>query len=121
MTGFEMFDISSWIDANGLLVRAAERAKGSIKSAVKRKLANSIVASIAVGTSASAMASAPAVMRAPVVAQAATPARAATPIVASGAESVDSATPEYWATLMSKMQAWQPIVESSVVSLEPLD
>ncbi len=121
MKGFEIFDITSWLDVDGLVLKAVARAKTLPMKRATRALGRSLVAGMAISISGLSVASAPIQLELPFVVQAATPPRAEELLAPPSNDSSDAATSKYWAALMNHVSSWAPIDESAAISPEPLD
>ena len=121
MIGFELFDIASWLDSDGLLLRNVVRAKRTASKATQIVGQAVVAATVGLGASTLSAASPPTVMPMPDAAQSATAPRPTVTLTGGSLGSADDADPQYWAALTSKLKSWKPVVESSAASPEPLD
>jgi hypothetical protein len=121
MKGFEIFDISSWLDSDGLVLKAAARAKTQGVRRIAQQLGRVVVAGTLLSLGGIGLASASVQMELPFVVQSASSPRAEELLVPPAVDLEDAATPAYWAALMTNVNSWARLEETSAVSTEPLD
>jgi hypothetical protein len=121
MNGFEIFDISSWLDSDGLVLKAKARVRALGVKGAARKLGRSLVAGTLLSLGGFGSASASIQLELPFVVQVASSPRAEELLVAPAIDLADAATSAYWAALMTDVSSWALLEETSAISPEPLD